>query len=308
MALFVLPRSDQVPPLSWVRAFSEAGRQGSFKKAAAALNLSPSTVSHEIRKLEDWVGTPLFTRSGRSVSLTEEGARLFDKVSSAFDTIESAFESFAVDESSPVRIGMFPFFASEFVLPMLTELMSRTNGRTVNIGSDTHLSALNHTDSRQRVDAVIRYSSEAPKGYESFLLTNISLGIVGGRCTTCGSAVEDLNRIELDVGFNGWGALDQAGFKIPKKSGATLVVDNYLAALRAVEQGLGLGVAVLPLCASWLLDGRIHLVTQNTLAIPYGYWMIWRSSSPKADQLRSIANEMARKFEEQRAEILAMSE
>lgn len=49
---------------------------GSFRKAAARLNLSPSVVSHHVSKLEDQLGTPLLYRSTRRMSLTESGAEL----------------------------------------------------------------------------------------------------------------------------------------------------------------------------------------------------------------------------------------
>lgn len=49
---------------------------GSFRKAAARLNLLQSVVSHHVSKLEDQLGTPLLYRSTRRMSLTESGAEL----------------------------------------------------------------------------------------------------------------------------------------------------------------------------------------------------------------------------------------
>ncbi|MBV1703365.1 MAG: LysR family transcriptional regulator, partial [Hyphomicrobiales bacterium] len=52
-------------PLASLRAFEAAGRTGSFRAAAEELALSPSAVSHAIRKLETSLGVPLFERGAR---------------------------------------------------------------------------------------------------------------------------------------------------------------------------------------------------------------------------------------------------
>ena len=50
--------------LSLLRAFEAAARTGSFRDAAAELHLSPSAISHAVRKLEKEMGVVLFARSG----------------------------------------------------------------------------------------------------------------------------------------------------------------------------------------------------------------------------------------------------
>ncbi len=58
-----------VPPSVW-RAFVQVARLRSFSKAARALSSRQSTVSTQIRRLEDQIGQPLFARTTRSVRLT----------------------------------------------------------------------------------------------------------------------------------------------------------------------------------------------------------------------------------------------
>ncbi|WP_149538234.1 LysR substrate-binding domain-containing protein [Siccirubricoccus phaeus] len=52
-----------LPPLAALRAFAAVARQGSFARAAAALNVSTSAVSHQIRALEAELRVPLLTRA-----------------------------------------------------------------------------------------------------------------------------------------------------------------------------------------------------------------------------------------------------
>src|SRR5690606_19876909 len=56
-------------PSVW-RAFVQVARLRSFSKAARALSSRQSTVSTQIRRLEDQIGQPLFSRTTRSVRLT----------------------------------------------------------------------------------------------------------------------------------------------------------------------------------------------------------------------------------------------
>ena len=60
--------------------FSEAARQENFQKAASALNLTRSAVSHSISSLEEQWGFPLFIREKNGIRLTEEGKQILPAV------------------------------------------------------------------------------------------------------------------------------------------------------------------------------------------------------------------------------------
>src|SRR4051794_21756342 len=57
-------------PISTLRVFEAAARRKSFHAAASELNLTPSAVSHAVRKMEETLGAVLFERVGRGVSLS----------------------------------------------------------------------------------------------------------------------------------------------------------------------------------------------------------------------------------------------
>ena len=59
-----------------LRIFLAVAEQGSFTAAAKALFVSHSTTSRAVAALERELGTPLFLRQGRSVSLTKAGETL----------------------------------------------------------------------------------------------------------------------------------------------------------------------------------------------------------------------------------------
>ena len=69
-------------------AFLAVARERSFTKAAAKLGVSQSALSHTIRGLEARLGLRLLTRTTRSVSPTEAGQRMLEKIGPHFEEIE----------------------------------------------------------------------------------------------------------------------------------------------------------------------------------------------------------------------------
>lgn len=62
--------------LDYVRLFLRAVDHGGFKAGAASINMPKSTFAQRIAALEEQVGTSLFRRTSRSLSLTDAGANL----------------------------------------------------------------------------------------------------------------------------------------------------------------------------------------------------------------------------------------
>lgn len=68
-----MPRALTNLDLDLVRTFCIIIASGSFTQAAGRLRLQQSTVSLQIKRLEDSVGSTLLHRSGRSIQLTPSG-------------------------------------------------------------------------------------------------------------------------------------------------------------------------------------------------------------------------------------------
>ncbi|WP_363799761.1 LysR family transcriptional regulator [Lysobacter firmicutimachus] len=79
-------------PLPAVLAFARVAHCGSFTRAAAELEVSPSALSQTVRALEARLGVRLLNRTTRRVGLTEHGARFLEQIAPALAQIEAAFD------------------------------------------------------------------------------------------------------------------------------------------------------------------------------------------------------------------------
>src|SRR6201982_2115235 len=78
--------------LDGVEAFLSVAQHRSFRRAAADLGVTPSSISQPVRVLEARVGAALFLRTTRSVGLTEAGERFLSRAKPAFEALVAAME------------------------------------------------------------------------------------------------------------------------------------------------------------------------------------------------------------------------
>lgn len=112
--------------LSLYRIFYVTATAGNISKAAEDLFLSQPAVSQSIKKLEQSLDVPLFTRSSRGVQLTEEGELLFSHVKSAFQSLEQAEDELQLRRELGVghlRIGVSSTLCKYVLLPYLKDFV-----------------------------------------------------------------------------------------------------------------------------------------------------------------------------------------
>lgn len=73
-----------------LRTLEAAARHLNFTRAADELGLTPAAVSHQIKEIEDQLGVSLFTRTSRSMRLTEAGTVLAEASADAMDRMNRA--------------------------------------------------------------------------------------------------------------------------------------------------------------------------------------------------------------------------
>ena len=148
-------------PLSTLRAFEAAGRTGSFRSAATELGLTPSAVSHAIRKLEQTLGASLFERSNRVVQLTPEGEALMRHVGRAFEELRRGLEMVSTRESQFLHLHSAPSFAAQWLTPRLARFMRDHPGIEVRLSAGTDYTRFLNDE----FDADILYGLSRQEGF-----------------------------------------------------------------------------------------------------------------------------------------------
>ena len=112
-----------MPPLQTLRAFVAVARAKSFTRAADALGVTQTAVSHQIAQLEGWIGAPLFSRDRNGVLPTRLGAELLPEVSSLLENLAETLQRAREGGSagSQLRVSTSPEFSSQWLAPRLPQ-------------------------------------------------------------------------------------------------------------------------------------------------------------------------------------------
>ncbi len=141
-------------PLNALRAFEAAARHLSFVKAADELHVTPAALSHQVKKLEDYLGAQLFQRLTRGLLLTETGQVLRSELTDIFQRLDRAMERVQIKEvEGALTISVAPMFAVKWLFPRLIDFEARHPAIDLRISS-----SLNVIDfHRDAFDAAIRF-------------------------------------------------------------------------------------------------------------------------------------------------------
>jgi LysR family glycine cleavage system transcriptional activator len=109
-----------LPPMNSLKSFDAAARYLSFSKAAEELHLTHGAVSRAIRQLEDYLGTDLFKRATRSVSLTAAGASYAANIRDVLDRLAAATAEMKEGRLAGVlTVSTLDSFAAKWLVPRL---------------------------------------------------------------------------------------------------------------------------------------------------------------------------------------------
>ncbi|MCM2563229.1 LysR family transcriptional regulator [Lutimaribacter sp. EGI FJ00015] len=109
-----------------LRYFREVAHEGNLTRAARHLNLSQSALSTQIKQLEARLGHDLFTRTGRTLELTEAGRIALDHADRIFragDELLATLEQTG-DSLPPLRVGALSTLSRNFQLQFLRPVLA----------------------------------------------------------------------------------------------------------------------------------------------------------------------------------------
>ncbi|UVK56388.1 LysR family transcriptional regulator [Mesorhizobium sp. AR02] len=116
-------------PLNAIRAFEAAARHLSFSAAGEELHVTHPAISHQIRRLEEWLGVPLFHRGARKVRLTDAGVILQASASGALAELGATCRRIRRNAASvTLSVGCIPSIASRWLVPRLPDFTASHPG------------------------------------------------------------------------------------------------------------------------------------------------------------------------------------
>jgi LysR family glycine cleavage system transcriptional activator len=250
-----------LPPLNALRAFEAAGRLGSFKEAAAELNVTQGAVSQHVRLLEAWIGATLFERHNRRVLLTPAAKAYLAEVGPLFEQLSRATARYGFPEpvSRTLSVNAPATFTLRWLVPRLAQF--RAEHPDVDVKVETSNDPVESLE--QTFDVIIRGGPDTFYGY------TMRLFLAEERLPVCSPAL--LQRLPLrtpddmrEHTFLHTSSLPRlwpdwlARARMPAlRPAATLTFDHFYLTLQAAIDGIGIAMGPTALVADDLAAGRL---------------------------------------------------
>jgi DNA-binding transcriptional LysR family regulator len=149
-------------------------RAKSFSQAAVDAGLTPQAVSKAVRQLEDHLGVRLFHRTTRSLSLTDEGTRLFELANPGLRLLDDALDqiqSSRLEVDGLIRVAAPTSIGNAIIVPLLQEFQQRYPGAHFDMLLDDHFTDLVES----KIDVGFRAGSPPERNLISRKLGEITL-------------------------------------------------------------------------------------------------------------------------------------
>ncbi|WP_368904799.1 LysR family transcriptional regulator [Taklimakanibacter lacteus] len=273
-----MAKPDLLPHLNWLKAFEAAARRSSFTLAADELGLTQAAISQQIRALESRLGTALFHRRQRGVTLTPEGSAYLPHIQSAFAGLaRSTQELFGRRPAQTITLLSPISFATLWLTPRLRSIEGETQGLSLDI------TTMHTPDDYEASETVfdIRFGLGDWPGRRAYRLTTERLRPVAApqasrRRTDIWQRLPLLAVRGAREMWPDWFAL--AG--LPPQGPARYRFDSFVAALGAAEAGAGILLGSRPLIDAALARKTLLALSDIELQSAAGHFITHEAGRP----------------------------
>jgi DNA-binding transcriptional LysR family regulator len=283
--------------LDGVEVFLSVAQHRSFRRAAAALGVTPSAISQTVRALEARIGAALFIRTTRSVGLTEAGERFLSHARPAFDELVAASEIARGYAGRPA--GLLRLSVPRAVLPILLEPLIASFCQAypdveVEIAASKELIDL----AAEGFDAGIRLGQYVDADMVAVPLTPpLRLVVVGSPAylSARGRPVrtDDLRnhaclRWRRSSGALALWSLDDKGQALDIAVAGPLIANDFPTMLGAALEGMGLAQLPEPMAADGLRSGKLLQVLEAFAPLIPGVFLYYPDRRQMMPKLRAF--------------------
>lgn len=146
--------------------------EGSFNRAARRMHISPSGLSHQIQKIENALGAPLFERGGRHVMPTAAGRQLLPRVDAilmAAEDLEQTARSGGLAFGGELRLGLLATLGPYLLPHLVAPFPQHFTGTRLSISEGKPRGLLRRL-SEGELDAVLAPPAPPPAGVQRRIL------------------------------------------------------------------------------------------------------------------------------------------
>ena len=271
--------------LNDLHAFVAVAQTRSFTRAAAQLGLSRSALSHAMLALEARLGVRLLTRTTRSVSPTEAGARLLSVLSPRLSEIQQELESLTAMRDKPagtVRITAHDHAIVTALWPRLLPLLRQYPDVQIEFSVDYAMTDI----AAQRFDAGVRVGNRVDKDMIAVriapdlrMAVAASPGYLAGR--TLPATPQELTdhccvnlRLPTHGGLYAWD-FEKDGRALSVRVNGQTVFNNTFLMLQAALDGMGLAYVPYDLVQPHIEAGRLAPVLEDWWPVFPGYHLYY---------------------------------
>lgn len=141
--------------LKSLRIFIRSAQHGSFSEAARQLGMAPSAVSRAVLRLEDELGVRLLQRTTRSLTLTDDGNRFYQRCQQMLNDLEEAELEVKQSQINPIgtlRLDLSFVFGKLHIAPALLQFAAQYPELNLNVSFNDRLIDL----IEEGIDATVR--------------------------------------------------------------------------------------------------------------------------------------------------------
>jgi len=256
-------------PLGALRVFEAVATHLNFSTAADALHVTPAAVSQQIKALESYIQVPLLRRSGRRVTITEEGLELLPAVREGLERLESAVHMIKQHgRQGPLQISLLTSFLQIWLLPRIRSFRRKCPDVELRFHTSRELVDF----SRTAIHVAIRFGrGNYPNVHSEKLLDDWIVPVGTPELIKQYGMIErgaDLSKYPLLEGDDApWRIWQRTDDEIAWKARPPTIEDSA-GLMVAAEEGLGFALSRWTLVTRSLQKGTLRLA--STEALPYG--------------------------------------
>jgi LysR family glycine cleavage system transcriptional activator len=266
---------NPLPPLPALRAFEAVSRLGSVVKAADALSVTHSAISHQIHALEEFLGLALFERAGRKLILTEDGRLYALQIRMALNDMAEATRSvLARPKPNEIKLTTIPSFGQGWLMARLPAFQALFPQYRLDIRAGLGFDDLN----TGQLDLAIRMGAGDWEGLNSeHLLDDYLLVVAAAHDTSAPKTAAEVKQARIIGTMEKWSSWSKAAELGDWAPSFDLFCNDNNLAMQAVRLGHGVALTRLSIVLDLLLAGELRVVGTTITPHPSRYWLVWPS-------------------------------